>query len=88
MEIVAIISLALAVGAVVLLVALEINHSTIIKHVLVEAENGVLKKIKEEAEFDRIVAGLLDEWIFDDSDTYSFDLEWIVQDEDREIEDE
>jgi len=81
-------------------VELELNHSTrvfelravgpasMIKHFLVEAENSVLKKLAQEAEFDRIVTELLDEWIHDDNAKYSFDDTRIIAEENPETDNE
>tara|TARA_B100000131_G_scaffold293461_1_gene308800 strand:+ start:1046 stop:1345 length:300 start_codon:yes stop_codon:yes gene_type:complete len=65
-----------------------VGPATMIKHFLVEAENNVLKKLTQEAEFDLIVAELLDEWIYDDNAEYSFDDTRIIGEENIETDGE
>ena len=65
-----------------------VGPASMIKHFLVEAENSVLKKLAQEAEFDRIVTELLDEWIHDDNAKYSFDDTRIIAEEHPETDNE
>jgi len=64
-----------------------VGSAFMVKQFLLNPGEKGLKKLSEEAEFDRIVSELLNEWIYDDDAEYSFDDARIIGEENLEIDD-
>ena len=59
-----------------------VGSAFMVKQFLLNPGEKGLKKLSEEAEFDRIVSELLNEWIYDDNAEYTFDISQIKSEED------